>query len=134
MRFVGAVLTLGLVQAAYAQPPEVPQEVRDIIEQTADEQGLITLGQPYIDEIDDGYEDTVEIAIDPARLTYVMIMGNDDTIGINVRATAGGKEIVDWTDSDVLQIPAGNGNKLTLDVEMSCEFISCEYFVQAYVR
>jgi len=134
MRFIGAVLALGLIQAAYAQPPEIPQGVRDIIEQTADEQGLITLGQPYFDEIDDGYEDTVEVTVAPDRLTYIMVRGNDDTIAIDVRATAGGKEIVDWTDAEVLQIPAGNGNKVTLDVEMTCEFISCEYFVQAFVR
>lgn len=134
MRVGWAILALAVAQAAYAQPPEVPQEVRDIIEQTANEQGLITLGQPYFDEIDDGDEDTVEVTVAPNRITYVMIRGNDDTIAIDVRATAGGKEIVGWTDAEVLQIPAGNGNKVTLDVEMTCEFISCEYFVQAFVR
>lgn len=134
MRIAGAVMALCLGQAAYAQPPEIPQGVRDIIEQTADEQGLITFGQPYFDEIDDGDEGTVEVTVAPDRITYVMIRGNDDTIAIDVRATAGGKEIVGWTDAEVLQIPAGNGNKVTLDLEMTCEFISCEYFVQAFVR
>lgn len=46
---------------------------------------------------------------------------------------AGEKEIVPELGS-VVQIPPGNGDKVTLEVSMSCEFVSCFYFVQAFVR
>jgi|JI10StandDraft_1071094.scaffolds.fasta_scaffold40580_3 hypothetical protein len=133
MRILGPVLAVCLTQAAFAQPPEVPAEIRDLIHETAEEFGLTPYGDVVMSELDDEDSETIEVRVAPDKLTYISVEGNDDTLDIGLRATAGSKEFVPELGS-VLQIPPGNGDKATVEVSMSCDYISCRYFVQAFVR
>lgn len=133
MRVLGPVLAICLVQAASAQPPEAPADVRDMIDDIAEEFGLTPYGDVFLSELDDEDSETIEVKVAPDKLTYINVEGNDDTLDIGLRAMAGSKEIVPEFGS-VLQIPPGNGDKVTVEVSMSCDYISCGYFVQAFVR
>lgn len=122
---------------AFAQPPaEVPQEVTDLVNEIALEYGLTKFGPTILRQLDDGDYQTVEIAVSSDRLTYVALEGDQGVIELDVRATVNGKEVASarGTGLPVLQIPAGNGSTVQLTVEMSCEEISCGYFVQPFVR
>ncbi|HOZ26221.1 MAG TPA: hypothetical protein PK080_02610 [Hyphomonadaceae bacterium] len=133
MRLVGVVLALGMVQAAYAQPPAVPAEVQAVIDELAQAYGLTPLGDAMLRELEDDDSETIEVRVAPDKLTYIHIEGNEDTIDINLRAMAGEKEFVPELGS-VLQIPPGNGDKVSVEVSMACSYVSCFYFAQAFVR
>lgn len=133
MRLVGVVLALGMVQAAYAQPPAVPAEVQAVIDELAQEYGLTPFGDAMLRELEDDDSETIEVRVAPDKLTYIHIEGNEDTIDINLRAMAGEKEFVPELGS-VLQIPPGNGDKVSVEVSMACSYVSCFYFAQAFVR
>jgi len=133
MRLVGVVLALGMVQAAYAQPPAVPAEVQAVIDELVQAYGLTPLGDAMLRELEDDDSETIEVRVAPDKLTYIHIEGNEDTIDINLRAMAGEKEFVPELGS-VLQIPPGNGDKVSVEVSMACSYVSCFYFAQAFVR
>lgn len=133
MRLVGVVLALGMVQAAYAQPPAVPAEVQAVIDELAQAYGLTPFGEAMLRELEDDDSETIEVRVAPDKLTYIHIEGNEDTIDINLRAMAGEKEFVPELGS-VLQIPPGNGDKVSVEVSMACSYVSCFYFAQAFVR
>ena len=84
-------------------------------------------------ELEDDDAETIEVRVAPDKLTYIHIEGNEDTIDINLRAMAGEKEFVPELGS-VLQIPPGNGDKVSVEVSMACSYVSCFYFAQAFVR
>lgn len=132
-----AAASLGI--PAVAQPPEdeIPPEVSSVIAEIAEQQGLSPFGDVYLGELDDGAKETIELAVAADKVTYIQLMGNEDTLSILVHARAGAKEIafsVAEVADPVIQIPAGNGSKVKLEIAMSCEFISCYYFVQPFVR
>ncbi|HPI48996.1 MAG TPA: hypothetical protein PLH23_12070, partial [Hyphomonadaceae bacterium] len=120
-------------QAAYAQPPAVPAEVQAVIDELAQAYGLTPLGDAMLRELEDDDSETIEVRVAPDKLTYIHIEGNEDTIDINLRAMAGEKEFVPELGS-VLQIPPGNGDKVSVEVSMACSYVSCFYFAQAFVR
>ena len=124
MRLVGVVLALGLAQAAYAQPPAVPAEVQAVIDELAQAYGLTPFGEAMLRELEDDDSETIEVRVAPDKLTYIHIEGNEDTIDINLRAMAGEKEFVPELGS-VLQIPPGNGDKVSVEVSMACSYVSC---------
>lgn len=138
MKLVWPVLAVCLVQAASAQPPEVPAEVREMIADLAAEQGMTPFGDVFLSRLDDGDKTDVTVKVARDKLTYVTIAGDDNVLDIKVRATAGGKAFVPDMDYGsglvVIHLPEGNGDRATVEVDMSCEFIDCGYFVQAFVR
>ena len=133
MRIAGAVMAVCLGQAAYAQPPEVPDDVRAMIDELAQDYGLTPFGDVILSELDDRDSETIEVRVAPDKLTYIHVEGNGDTLDIGLRAMVGEKEFVPELGS-VLQIPPGNGDRVTVEVSMSCDYISCAYFAQAFVR
>ncbi|MBC7794042.1 MAG: hypothetical protein H7Z43_10065, partial [Clostridia bacterium] len=81
--------------------------------------------------------ETIDMPVAPDQLTYLVILTDEAAIGAKVRAHSGGKEIAsDQSEitSPILQIPAGSGASVKLDVEMSCDLDACGYFAQAYVK
>lgn len=140
MKIIATLLAaVCLAATASAQPPEdeIPPEVSSVIAEIAEEQGLTPFGDVYLGELDDGAGQTIDIAVAANKITYIQLMGNDDTLSIRVRALAGAKEVAMGAANradPVIQIPAGSGSTVKLEIEMSCEFISCAYFVQPFVR
>ncbi len=138
MKLVGPVLLACLGQAAFAQPPEVPAEVREMIAGLAQEQGMTTFGDVYLSRLDDGASATVTVKVSPGKRTYVTVAGDGAALDMKVRGTAGGKAFVPEmgysSGMAVVQIPEGNGDTVALNLQMSCEDIDCGYFVQAFVR
>lgn len=136
MKILAPLAAACLLSTAYAQPPDVPQEVTDLVDELAQEFGLTKLGPTLLRELDDGDHQTVDITVASDKLTYVALEGDDGVLGLYVKAIVNGKEIAssDGDPAPVFQIPAGSGDNVQLTVEMSCEEISCGYFIQAFVR
>ena len=137
MKILAPLVAACMLLPAYAQPPEeIPQEVKDLVNEIAQEYGLTTFGPTLLRELDDGDHQTVDVTVAPDKLTYVALEGADGVIALDVQATVNGKELAVESGSPVpvLQIPAGNGGDVQLKVEMTCEEISCGYFIQAFVR
>ena len=135
---IACLATACFAVPAVAQPPsETPPEVAELIAGIVEDTGVTPFGQTFLRELDDAESETVEVAVAPDKLTYVQLMGNEYTNAIWVHASAGGREIA-MSKADkgdpVLQIPAGNGNKVSLKIEMNCGYAVCQYFIQTFVR
>jgi len=137
MKIIVPLVLACTLSTAFAQPPaDMPQEVSDRVNEMAQEYGLTKFGPTILRQLDDGDHQTIDIAVSSDKLTYVALEGDQGVIELDVRATVNGKEIASasGTGAPVVQISAGTGSIVQLTVEMSCEEISCGYFVQPFVR
>lgn len=138
MKFKAVIVAMCLAPVAFAQPPEVPAEVRGMISDLAREQGMVTFGDVYLSRLDDGAAATIQVKVAPGKRTYVAVVGDGPTLDIKARAKVGAKEFLPElgyrSGQTVIQIPENNGDAVSLSLDMSCEDIDCGYFVQAFVR
>ena len=135
MKFLMAVAFVCLHPVAYAQ--DVPEPVLQIIKGIEEDTGVSRFGATRMEQLDDGENGAIDISIDPSKLTFIHLEGDDYTLGVQAIARVGSKEVARSAEKKqrvTLQIPPGNGNSVRLQVSMSCEEISCRYFVQAFVR
>jgi hypothetical protein len=135
MKFLMAGAIVCLHPVAYAQ--DVPDPVLEIIKGIEEDTGVSRFGATRMDQLDDGDNGAMEIAIDPSKFTFIHIEGDEYTLGVKAVALAGSKEVARSAKEErsvTLQIPPGSGSSIRLQVGMSCEQISCGYFVQAFVR
>lgn len=126
-----------IVSTAHAQPPvAAPPEVTDRVNDIAQIYRLTTSGSTIMRELDDGDQHSVDVTVAPDKLTFIALGGDDAVIELDVQATVNGKEIAAASgDAEpMLEISAGSGANVRLTVEMSCQDVSCGYFVQTFVR
>lgn len=136
--FTAALAALALTHVvappAHAQLPEFEA----FIDSLQDELGVKRFGSAKIADVDDGGTVTLTMKVDSTQVTYLQLACDGYCQGLAPTVTTRSGVALEPEMSNpvlpVIQVPAGSGDEIDIEVFMTCEYAYCTMGIQALTR